>query len=619
MTAALKAQFPDAYAEAIARDGVYGPLADSAFPARYLAHTRSAANVLVARREEQNLRAEEAEKQFVRYAVSLTVFAVAVFLFGYSLTPPGRRRRKWYVRIAGAFAISAVGFGIYASANQPSSPQRGIGELYAQAREAFDTGRYQRAVKLYDRVLGEQPSFVQALIDRSAALYLAGARGSVTAIPSPEALDRAIQDARAARKLGNDSEFLSVELGVDLFYRGVLRGSVEDLTQSIERSTDAERLRPDRAPNPLPSMNLGAALLALGRTNEATAAYGRAAERIRGRGTVVRQAALLGTGKPAPPAPPRDSPSSDPSTIEASRETDVSGGLTDLEFLKRVRGAAVARAADAAESTLVSAGGFGTKSAAGKTLRVSTSRPTVALRGVAAAIDPGTATFSFTASPGFDPARDTLSAQWFVRRPGRRDWEGVPDLSGPVEDYRPGSGVFRIWPRTDSCMPPGRYRVDLYVNGRLAGSAQVSSTWPALQMIDAHDAGVSFCAAADWRRRQNTRLPYLAVYSNDGDTAGTAVVAIDRVNARRARLDPLLDGFVHGFTRSPKFANLHEIRRGSGLGTLAYGKLRTYSYAGGGTIQLAGAVTPDSHLVVALAFGPSAQLSLWATQSIFPR
>ena len=81
--------------------------------------------------------------------------------------------------------------------------------------------------------------------------------------------------------------------------------------------------------------------------------------------------------------------------------------------------------------------------------------------------------------PGsFDPAHDVLSAQWEYQDPLHGEWAVLPQISGPVTpggllSLSPGyasnnpSYVSNTSPAT--CLPPGHYRVQLFVNGHLAG------------------------------------------------------------------------------------------------------------------------------------------------------
>jgi hypothetical protein len=75
-----------------ASNAFYSPEQDPRFPTRYTQGSQFQADYLTALRDAANQEADDAEGQFVHYAAALTMLAVAVFLFGYSLTPQGRLR-----------------------------------------------------------------------------------------------------------------------------------------------------------------------------------------------------------------------------------------------------------------------------------------------------------------------------------------------------------------------------------------------------------------------------------------------------------------------------------------------------------------------------------------------
>src|SRR4051812_25791281 len=102
----------DAQSEAIAHDdhavvlkpdSEFGPAGDKVFPLGYLAQSRAESYKLAAERAGANRKASRAENQYTQFAVSFTMLAIAVFLFGYSLTPHGRPRRRLFAGAASIF------------------------------------------------------------------------------------------------------------------------------------------------------------------------------------------------------------------------------------------------------------------------------------------------------------------------------------------------------------------------------------------------------------------------------------------------------------------------------------------------------------------------------------
>jgi hypothetical protein len=308
------------------------------------------------------------------------------------------------------------------------------------------------------------------------------------------------------------------------------------------------------------------------------------------------------------------------SDAAAERELYVAGGLTDLELLQRVRGPAVARDVAAAKSRLVTAGAVGTRSASGQPLRAHAAGSSpVSLEQLAVTVYPAGADFSFDRSGGFDPQADQLTAQWYVKAPGATDWQGLPELSGPVESLftDPAYASGSVWTSLDGCMPQGRYRVDLYVNGGFAGSAQGSSTWKGLTLRNPRDVGASMCVPAGWKPLPTGR-PYIAAFRDPKGTAGAGLVSLDRANAP-GPVDSLVDSFVAGFIKSYGLRRVRQVERTYGPEALPLqSSRRLYSYRGGSFVA-AGGLTDDHRVVLAVAFGADRGRTQQIIDSITPR
>jgi hypothetical protein len=84
----------------------------------------------------------------------------------------------------------------------------------------------------------------------------------------------------------------------------------------------------------------------------------------------------------------------------------------------------------------------------------------------------------------------------------------LPELSGPVTKgglislspgYASNNPSYVSGSSPATCLPPGRYRVELFVNGRLAGSATATGSWPALQAVRFNEVDAAVCTPKGWQ------------------------------------------------------------------------------------------------------------------------
>lgn len=170
------------------------------------------------------------------YVAVLTVLAVALFLFGLSVTTQGRGRfvlaAPALVLALGCVAWAAV---IYIRPTVEVS-DRAV-SLTAQGGRQHDAGDFEAAIESYDEAIDESPEFAAAYARRAAAHFDAGSSqvGQTTfrSVTSPEALEQAIEDADEALARGGDADLLTVTAaGFFAFLDG-------DFDRSIELSSDA--------------------------------------------------------------------------------------------------------------------------------------------------------------------------------------------------------------------------------------------------------------------------------------------------------------------------------------------------------------------------------------------
>jgi len=103
----------------ITPDSADGPQRDGLFPQRFFSRTRQEGIRLTGLRDAANEESAERGSQVASYVVILAMLAVAVYLFGFSLTPHGRDSRKLFAGVAGALAAIAVVWAIGVTLGAP--------------------------------------------------------------------------------------------------------------------------------------------------------------------------------------------------------------------------------------------------------------------------------------------------------------------------------------------------------------------------------------------------------------------------------------------------------------------------------------------------------------------
>jgi tetratricopeptide (TPR) repeat protein len=470
-----------------AAGAAFSPEQDPRFPTRYVQQGQREAYRLTALRDASNQAADDAEAQFVHYAAALTMLAVAVFLLGYSLTPQGQARRLLYSRVAGGLVLVAGGWALFQVLSPVTTPPAAAASAFADGEVALNDGDYHAAISAFNRVLAKSPRFVDAYYDRGQAEYGAGfpRTGSGTAalpttagpatIPTTTALDAAIRDDERAHDEGSDSATLLLDMGRDLLYRGLLTHSQEDLRTSHD--------------------DLAAGLAQLKQQDDVTTLVAAADLRMAeddlalGHGTAAQEYRAAETALQAPDVP---------------KEATVAAALTDLSLIETSYPKLAART-DAERPQIVTAGERGSLTPTGNP---ASGQHHVQLGGISAQPDPGHALYTVDKPGAFDPQHDVLSAQWEYKDPLHGEWAVLPEISGPVGRgglSANGSGfasnnvsyVSSSSPAT--CLPRGQYKVELYINGQLSGTATANGSWPPLQAVRFSDVDGAMCVPAGWQ------------------------------------------------------------------------------------------------------------------------
>lgn len=565
---------------AIAAQSRFGPDLDPLYPNRYVQVGQHSSYELSARREAANEEANAAESRFVHYAASLTMFAVAVFLLGYSLTPQGRPRRRLFTRVAGAFAAVAALWAVTNALNPITHAPAMAATAFADGQVAVNTENYPTAIARFGAALKDDPGLVDAHVQRAAAEFAVGQPvPDEASIPSVAALESSAKDDKKAIDLGSESPALINDLGGLLFYLGVRKNDDGLLRESIQRSEEAAARLPDDA---TPAYDIALARLALGDFEKAKEEFAAAIAR-----TVRR-----------PPL---------------AREGGVSSALTDLALVRQLRPARAGQVAEISDAILTGAAtGSTTANNSQSSPAVSDRRAT--FNKVSMALDPGHAQVVINAARGFDPARDRLSEQWYQVDPRTRTSTVLGGVSGPITGgldtdftglrYSSNPSYLSLSARP-LCLPEGNYRVDLYANGHLAGHADGRSDWHGLRPVQIRDLRVAFCAPRDMKPVSSGAGSASQVFIGGGGKSGAAVFALPKSIVAGASAKDLTNTVVSSFgSGSGLLPGLHQtLSRANIFANFASPLHQEWSYRGGSLTAGAG-VSPDRRLYIALAWGP---------------
>lgn len=419
------------------------------------------------------------------YLSVLAWIAVAVYLLGLSLAFTDGRARAVLAAIGVLLVIVAAGQTVRAVlAPQPVDASRAsaAAETYAEGVVELQRNDATAAEASFTRALELRPDFGLASRERASAIL---ARGSAAGMGlrsgfTDDAVDRAIADLEAARDHGADTAGVLLNLGAMLFHRAVNTASIDDLRASAAASREGLSLAEEGAGSPahphinaiIGRFNLALSLLGAGDEQEALETY-----RTAGAEVMTLPAYL--------------------------RPYLVSAALAPLDLLDHPPFAVSDGVRQRMKDAVVAAG-YGM-----------TGDQQAQVESVTADVFPAQLQWRAEISD-FDAARDHLAVQWYRLDRGVGEWGAVPVLSGPLtlsqidaggqffraadDQYWGNSSATLTFDAPPSCVRAGRYRVELYLNGSLAGSAVVEappeqSTYVPLL---ARDVGAAMCALQGW-------------------------------------------------------------------------------------------------------------------------
>jgi tetratricopeptide (TPR) repeat protein len=573
----------------------FGPEQDPAFPNRYFSKAAEESLRLNALQDAANEEASRLDQRAAAYTAILAMLAVALYLFGLTLAVHGRWRRFGFLGVgAGLLAVGVLWLAQTTLAPSYETSDEAATE-FAAARVAWFTARtpaeFATAESHYTRAIQLRPTYALAYADRAHLIFQAASpqkTGFISVAP-PEALARARADLQAALALGLENAPTLGVLGFYSFAQGVQSADLGVIGEGITYSQRAIALDPGE---PVYRYNLAVALIAAGRIDEARTAYQEA----------VRATIYLDND----PAKPRGEP-----FIE---ESWLAGALTDLEIarahvtdLERITGRTGLE--DAIRQLKEQIVGRVTA----QSLDAPAASPAV-FANIVPSIFPSELQWEATVQ-NYDAARDSISAQWYHNDPEGHGWAVIPEVSRTeVPSVAADGSLFQLTPYISrvappACLPPGTYRVEIYVNGRLAAEGSQATDFGSYDAFMARDLTMAFCRPADWTRVAD-RLPGLidgfqsadAQYGAYGARYSTpgSLRTIEDVSAQIEELT--LTAFKDWFPGTPVYMEDPGTTDEYFMG-LERRAWRWYDY-GSGYVRIGAGVTEDGSVLLGMVYGP---------------
>ena len=573
----------------------FGLDGDPTFPQRYFASATEESLRLNALQDGANEEASRLDERAAGYTAILATLAVALYLFGLTLAVSGRWLRAGFLTVGVGMLSVALLWMAQTAIAPPYKTNPEAASEFAKARvaeaTAFDAAGYQVAEAHYSRAIQLRPTFARAHAERAGVIFLGSSpqRSGFVSIAPPEALARARADLQAALALGLENAPTLGSLGFYTFAEGVQSASIGLLNQSADYTHRAILLDPTE---PIYRYNLAVALVAAGRFDEARGAY--------------HEAVLATIYVDAAKGQLRQEP-----FIE---EYWLAGALTDLEIVRRY--AVELERLTGRQGYEDQIRGF-KEQIVGRVVAQSADAPPISpavFANITLQIFPAELQWE-GAVENYDAARDTISAQWYHNDSDGHGWAVIPEVSLTEEPKVEADGrLFQLKPYTGSvlppdCLPPGTYRVELYVNGRLAAEATQPTDFGESDAFMARDLTMAFCRPQDWVRRDD-RLPGLIDgYQSPDGTQGVYAArysvpgSIGQVEDIAAQVEDMtLTSFTHWFPGTPVYAEESGTTDEYFMG-LDRKAWRWYDY-GSGFVRVGAGVTDDGAVLVGMVYGP---------------
>ena len=453
-----------------------GPDNDPNFPNRTLSLATKESERLFALQDAANEEREAWESRLSQYSVILTMLAVAVYLFGLSLTLQAAVRRV-ITGLAIALVLVSAGWGGGLQIVRPSRAPDAAADSYAQARVDAAVARtpadYKKAEDEFSAAIDARPTFAQAYLERSGVRFVEGSPevgSSFISITTPDALQSSTADLQKAYDLGLRNYLLLYNLSSQDLLLSLQSNRPELRDQAIKLAEDGIAI--DDA-NPAEYGNLVVARLLAGDSQGADSALNDFIDRL-----VYIE--------------PKHQPRND----DRFAENEMAGVLTPLQLIVDLQASGKGSGATVSADDLKH---VKEKLVAGILAPKQSRNLTVS----AASVDVFASKVQWSATIPNLSSDDTVSVEWYHNDPSKLGWSAIADASGAVtpQPNGPPDEYFENHPflvDTGACTSPGRYRAEIYVNGHLAATAEADASKLTLNATFSRDIGVALCRPDGW-------------------------------------------------------------------------------------------------------------------------
>jgi tetratricopeptide (TPR) repeat protein len=556
--------------------GVLAPEGDPAFPTRFENVVARDPIRLRALQDQSNTEGSGWSTRGAAYTAILTLFAVALYLLGFSFALPIALGR-WFVRGGVAFLVAGVAWAVIASVGRPQGPSDEAAAAFASgtialenSADAYDPSQHEDAVRYLSRAIEARPDFARAYLSRGEASYSANSSTlGVSTVTSAVALRHAISDLKRAIQLGLDNAEAIGDVGALSFQEAMVENQPDLLVQARQFTQRAIGIDPER---PLWLYNLAMTELALGQSSEAMSMYRKADAATR----------------------------NDASTAA----TWTSGALSELDVLAQHRPSATRAVLAAKELIVGDVFGRGVSRA-----------PAPSALQIELVVTPSLVQFTIpSGSPGgIDPRRDVVVAEWYYNDLMGHGFAILPEVSSRVALTPTGDGGWfnlqQYLPARDPphCLAGGTYRVELYINGHLVGEKSTVREFGDQETVTDDGLNAGFCVPGDWVQSPKTTLGVIQAWTSPDASQGLTIIKAPlSVFATSAKLPGILDSAVRKFASalSPPLTGPGPPHHFFFLG-LAPQLEETYRYKGGMIRAGVGLDEGEGAVVIAIAFSPS--------------
>jgi hypothetical protein len=504
--------------------GAWGPEQDRNFPRKLVNQGRKDSERAFAMSDASNERSLLWQRRATTYLAMLTLFAIALYLFGQALSMGRTRDAFILVVFSCCLVLYSFGYGVFMSwefrtaKKHSARPECQSGEKpdddpvqdaarhYAEGRTLYESSsddpeELAKAAREFGCAVDVRPTFAMGNYYYALLTQLAKTpqlnENSFVSLTSKESLPIITKHEQQALKMIEQQGLKppvssQADYGFDSTLEGLLQGDRKQLELGIAETRKGIAL--DEI-DLVPKFNLGLGLLADGKKEEGLAVYEQAMKQgLKGQGAIL------------------------------------AGAITDLDILHRYCGGIHLKATNCQEIDQQVIPRLKSEMVAAAWPPNGPSRVPIHPKPVDLQLTATTTSLSWRApEPTLDKNRDVLSVLWYAYNPEWETWRVLPVVSGAADwklDYQGMASDFRsvlfaTWGRT--CVADGTYRAELYLNGEVAGTEDITTQHGKLLPVVFPTLNLAMCYPQSWNSWEAgdaQASSFIKGYTDDSGTRG---------------------------------------------------------------------------------------------------